>query len=151
MKYIPIPFPMNTFVSRNNKELNKASDYFSKIQSDIDLEKYKLDKYQELFKLSSFQAMHDADLAYHAIYCKCAANAQSKEGLLNCLEQEERFLSLHQNAFSADTYRLHALKAIGEVREHLKSGSLDYLYFWSGINAQLNNPIFTFVEKVTLN
>lgn len=129
MKLIPITFQMNTFTTRNNKELKKASDYFSKINSEIDLEKYKLEKYQELFKLSSFQAMHDADLAYHVIYQKCAANAQSKKSLLDCLEQEEKFLSLHERAFNADTYRMHSLKAINEIREHLKSGSLDYLYF----------------------
>lgn len=129
MKLIPITFPMNTFATRPTKEMKKASDYFSKINAEIDLEKYKLDKYKELFKLSSFQAMHDADLAYHTIYQKCAANARSKQELLNCLEQEEKFLSMHQNAFNADTYRMHSLKAINEIREHLKSGSLDYLYF----------------------
>jgi hypothetical protein len=124
-----ITFSMTTFAPRANKHMKKASDYFFKIHSDIDIEKYKLDKYQELFNLSSFQAMHDADLAYHAIYRKCAENAQSKESLFNCLDQEEKFLSLHENAFNADTYRMHQLKAISEVREYLKSGSLDHLYF----------------------
>src|ERR1700750_1593432 len=97
-----ITFSMTTFVPRANKHMKKASDYFFKIHSDIDIGKYKLDKYQELFNLSSFQAMHDADLAYHTIYHKCAENAQSKESLLSCLDQEEKFLSLHEKAFNAD-------------------------------------------------
>ncbi len=121
--------PMTTSTARPNKDFHKASTYFSKMYAELDLEKYKLAKYQELFKLSSFQAMHDADLAYHNIYRRCAENANSKENLLNCLEQEERFLTQHPNAFNADTYRQHTLKAIIEIREHLKSGALDYLYF----------------------
>ena len=76
---------MTTFVTRMNRDQKKAADYFTKMHVELDLEKYKLDKYQELFKLSSFQAMHDADLAYHQVYCKCAVDAHSKEGVLNCL------------------------------------------------------------------
>jgi hypothetical protein len=120
---------MTTFAAKPTKDLKKASDYFLKMYSGIDLEKYKLDKYQELFKLSSFQAMHDADLAYHSIYHRCADNARSKESLKNCLEQEEKFLTKHPNAFNAETYRMHAFKAINEIKEHLKSGNLDHLYF----------------------
>jgi len=119
---------MTTFTSRPNKDQKKASDYFSKMYDELDLEKYKLAKYEELFKLSSFQAMHDADLAYHNIYRKCAEGAHSKESVLNCLEQEERFLTMHPNAFNADSYRLHALKAINELRQHLLDGSLDHLF-----------------------
>src|SRR5665213_1022616 len=110
---------MTTFVTPMNKDQKKAANYFTKMHSELDLEKYKLDKYQELFKLSSFQAMHDADLAYHHIYSKCAVGAHSKESVLNCLAQEERFLTRHPNAFNADNYRLHTLKAINEIRQHV--------------------------------
>ena len=120
---------MNTFASRTTRDTKKASEYFSKMHSDLDLEKYKLAKYQELFRLSSFQAMHDADLAYHSVYQKCAENAGSKQLLLDCLKQEEKFLFRHPNAFNHDIYRKHALNAIAEVKEHLESGKLDYLYY----------------------
>jgi hypothetical protein len=119
---------MTTFVTRMNRDQKKAADYFTKMHIELDLEKYKLDKYQELFKLSSFQAMHDADLAYHQIYSKCAVDAHSKESILDCLAQEELFLTIHPNAFNADNYRLHALKVISEIRQHVKSGSLDHLF-----------------------
>ena len=119
---------MTTFVTRMTKDQKKATDYFTKMHIELDLEKYKLDKYQELFKLSSFQAMHDADLAYHQIYSKCAVGAHSKEGVLNCLAQEELFLTAHPNAFNPDNYRLHTLKAISEIRLHVTSGSLDHLF-----------------------
>lgn len=120
---------MTTFVTKPDKVLKKAADYFLKMYSELDLEKYKLDKYQELFKLSSFRAMHDADLAYHSIYYKCAGNACSKQNLLNCLDQEERFLTKNPEAYNQDTYRRHALCAIVEIKEHLKNGDLDHLYF----------------------
>ena len=120
---------MNTFATRTIRDMKKASEYFSKMHSDLDLKKYKLAKYQELFRLTSFQAMHDADLAYFSVYQKCSQNADSKQSLLNCLEQEEKFLPKHPNAFNHEIYRKHALNAIIEVREHLESGKLDYLYY----------------------
>ena len=120
---------MTTFTARPPKDLKKASEYFVKMHRDLDIEKYKLAKYQELFKLSSFQAMHDADLAYHNIYHRCSENATSKQALLNCLEQEEKFLPKHPDAFNHEIYRKHALNAISEVRDHLENGQLDYLYF----------------------
>jgi hypothetical protein len=120
---------MSSYTARSNKTISKASDYFLKMYSELDLQKYKLAKYQELFKMSSFRAMHDADLAYYNVYSRCAENAGSKENLLYCLDQEERFLTQHPEAFDAGTYRMHLLKAINEIREHLKNGSLDHLYF----------------------
>ncbi len=120
---------MNTFTDRARKDMRKASDYFLKMHSELDLEKYKLPKYQELFQLSSFQAMHDADLAYHNVYRRCADCASSKQSLLACLDEEEKLMIRHPRAFNGETYRLHALKAIAEIREHLKSGNLDYLHF----------------------
>ncbi|HEY4194977.1 MAG TPA: hypothetical protein VGM63_05550 [Mucilaginibacter sp.] len=119
---------MTTFATRTNKDQKKAANYFVKMNSELDLEKYKLDKYQQLFELSSFQAMHDADLAYHHIYTKCADGAHSKESVLDCLAQEELYLTAHPNAFNADNYRQHSLKAISEIRLHIKSGSLDHLF-----------------------
>ena len=120
---------MNTFATKPNKDLKKATDYFLKMYSDLDLEKYKLDKYQDLFRLSSFQAMHDADLAYHSIYQKCAKYSQSKHILLHCLDEEEKFVTKHPEAFNQDTYRRHSINAINEIRDHLKNGDLDHLYF----------------------
>lgn len=119
---------MTTFATRPNKDLKRASEYFLKLNSELDLEKYKLAKYQELFKMTSFQAMHDADLAYHTIYHKCAESSYSKDGLLDCLAQEERFLTKHPEAFNDDIYRKHALSAIGEIREHLNNGKFDHLF-----------------------
>ena len=119
---------MTTFATRPNKDLRKATQYFLKMNSELDLEKYKLAKYQELFKMTSFQAMHDADLAYHNIYHKCAESSYSKDGLLDCLAQEERFLTKHPEAFNHDNYRKHALSAISEIREHLNTGKLDHLF-----------------------
>jgi hypothetical protein len=78
--------------------------------------------------LGSFQAMHDADLAYDEIYRKCAQNATTKESLFRCLEQEEQLSIKHPESFDDLTYRRHLLKAIAEIRQHLKSGTLDYLY-----------------------
>lgn len=119
---------MTTFAARPNKDIKKASGYFSKMYSDLDLEKYKLAKYQDLFQLSSFQAMHDADLAYHSVYCKCAKNAETKESLLNCLEQEEKFSIKHHDAFNDDNYRHHTIKAIHDIKQQLSNGTLDYLF-----------------------
>ncbi|MDB5135477.1 MAG: hypothetical protein JWP37_2080 [Mucilaginibacter sp.] len=119
---------MATFTSRNARDSKKASDYFSKMHSELDLEKYKLAKYQELFQLSSFQNMHDADLAYFEVYSKCAKNSWTKEDLLNCLEQEERLLIKHPNAFNSDAYKQHVRKAINDIKQQLNGGALDYLY-----------------------
>lgn len=120
---------MTTFTARTTKDLKKASEYFLKMHSELDIEKYKLAKYQELFKLTSFQAMHDADLAYYSIYRKCSEHASSKLALLNCLEQEELFLPKNPDAFNHEIYRKHALNAISEIRDHLENGQLDYLYY----------------------
>ncbi|MGZ3763586.1 MAG: hypothetical protein ACXVB0_21400 [Mucilaginibacter sp.] len=120
---------MSTFAPRPAKDLKKAASYFLKMYNELDLEKYKLAKYQELFKLSSFQNMHDADLAYYTVYNRCAENAQSKESLLNCLAQEEKFSTKHPDAFSAEVYREQMLKAIKEITHQIKTGNLDYLYF----------------------
>lgn len=118
---------MNTFITRP-KDTKKCADYFLKLHSELDLEKYKLHKYKELFKLSSFQNMHDADLAYHKIYRKCAENAYTKESLRHCLEEEERFMEKHPDAFDGDIYKQHALQVIHEIKHQLDSGILDYLY-----------------------
>jgi hypothetical protein len=104
------------------------ADYFLKLHNELDIEKYKLAKYKELFKLSSFQNMHDADLAYHKVYRKCAESARTKESLLNCLQQEERLIISHPQAFNADVYRNNALKAIKDIIQQLNNGTLDYLF-----------------------
>ncbi len=119
---------MATFTLRSNKNRKKASEYFLKMNQSLDLEKYKLAKYEELFKLTSFQAMHDADLAYHSLYTKCAECAETKESLINCLDMEERYGFKHPDAFDATNYRNYTLKAISEIRQHLNAGMLDYLY-----------------------
>ncbi|HTD99223.1 MAG TPA: hypothetical protein VK668_08030 [Mucilaginibacter sp.] len=115
-------------LNTTTKSSKKSSVFFLKLHSELDLEKYKLAKYQELFKLSSFQSMHDADLAYHKIYRKCAENSWTKETLLHCLEEEEKFIIKHPDAFDADTFKQHTLNAIKEIKHQLKSGALDYLY-----------------------
>ena len=120
---------MTSFTTRSNRDLRKASEYFKKMHSELGIEKYKLPKYQELFNLASFQAMHDADLAYYIVYQKCSEHSTSKEDLLNCLEQEGIFLSKHPDAFNQAIFRKHALNAISEVKEHLETGQLDYLYY----------------------
>jgi len=119
---------MSTFITRTNREPQRASGYFSKMHSELDLEKYKLEKYQELIKLTSFQNMHDTDLAYHQIYNTCAQNAATKQALLSCLDQEEKLLTAHPNAFDHDIYRKQALKLIGELKHQLNAGTLDYLF-----------------------
>ena len=119
---------MTTFSTRTNKGMYKGPEHFSKLYNELDIDKYKLDKYKELFMLGSFQAMHDADLAYNEIYHKCAQNARSKESLLRCLEEEEQLSIKHPQSFDDFTYRYHLLKAIAEIREQLRSGALDYLY-----------------------
>ena len=119
---------MTTFLPRPEKALNKASQHFLKLQQDLDIEKYKLEKYKELFTLGSFQAMHDADLAYNEIYIRCSQNAQSKASLLLCLHEEQRFPISHPECFDGNIYRQNILKAITEIRTHILAGDLDYLY-----------------------
>src|SRR3569833_1712197 len=113
---------MTSFTTRSNRDLKKASEYFQRMHSELGIEKYKLAKYQELFNLASFQAMHDADLAYYSVYQKCSEHANSKEDLLNCLVQEEIFLSKHPETKNQTKKQKHALNAISEVREHLETG-----------------------------
>jgi len=120
--------PMTIFTPRPNKTLNRASEYFHKQQQELDIEKYKLDKYKELFMLGSFQAMHDADLAYSDIYLKCSKNAQSKENLLRCLEEEEKLTISNPESFDNLVYRKAIMKAIAEVKMHILAGGLDFLY-----------------------
>jgi hypothetical protein len=119
---------MTLFLPRTHNTLNKASEYFQKLQRELDVEKYKLEKYRELFMLGSFQAMHDADLAYNDIYFKCAQNGHSKENLMWCLEQEEKLSIKHPDCFDNNTYRLNIIKAIAEIKMHILNGELDYLY-----------------------
>jgi hypothetical protein len=119
---------MTTFSIRTTRDLKKASRYFSTMRSELDLEKYKLAKYQELFKLASFQNMHDADLAYYNAYKKCAENAWTKESLLHFLEQEEKLFAIHPDVFNPNVYNMHMLKAISEVKHQLNNGALDHLY-----------------------
>ena len=119
---------MNTFTLRSGKGLHKASQHFLKMFSDLNLDKYKLDRYQELFKLASFRNMHDADLAYHDVYSRCFENADTRENLLHCLDREEKLLLCHRQAFDADIYRLHVHKAINEIRSQLDNGALEHLY-----------------------
>jgi hypothetical protein len=119
---------MATFTSHTALESKKASGYFSKMHNELDLEKYKLAKYQELFQLSSFQNMHDADLAYFEVYSKCAKNSQTREKLIDCLNLEERLTIKHPNAFNSDVYKQHVLKAIYDIKHQLNTGALDYLY-----------------------
>jgi len=119
---------MATFSTRSNKSIHKGPEYFSKLYVELDIDKYKLDKYKELFMLGSFQAMHDADLAYNEIYHKCAQNAWSKESLIRCLDEEQQLAVKHPESFDDFTYRYHLLKAISELKLQLQSGALDHLY-----------------------
>jgi len=119
---------MTIFAPRTSKTLNRASEYFHKLQQELDIEKYKLDKYKDLFMLGSFQAMHDADLAYNDIYVKCSKNAQSKENLLRCLGEEEKLTISNPQSFDNLAYRMNVRKAISEIKMHILAGELDYLY-----------------------
>lgn len=119
---------MTNFITRANKSQTKASQYFLKLYAELDMSKYKLEKYRELFRLASFQEMHDADLAYFDIYQKCSQNASTKESVLLCLAQEEVLSLKNPHSFDDHTYRKHVLKAISEIRDHIKKGDLDYLY-----------------------
>lgn len=119
---------MTLFAPRTYNTLNKASKYFLKLQQELDIGKYKREKYGDLFMLGSFQAMHDADVAYNDIYFKCSQNAQSKESLLWCLEQEGKLSIRHPDCFDNNTYRQNIVKAIAEVKMHILNGDLDYLY-----------------------
>ncbi|MFB9842939.1 hypothetical protein [Mucilaginibacter ginsenosidivorans] len=119
---------MATFIPRTNRHSMKASEYFIKLSAELDLEKYKLQKYKELFMLASFQLMHDADLAYYDIYTKCSKNASSKDSLLSCLEQEEQLSYKNPDCFDNNTYRQSLLKVASEIKHQLVSGSLDFLF-----------------------
>lgn len=119
---------MTTFHIKPGKSINKAAEYFQKLSKELDIGKYKLDKYQDLFMLSSFQEMHDADLAYDYIYHKCAEHSASKEALLHCLELEERLPGSNRDCLNEAIYRQHILKAIREIRNQLAGGHLDFLY-----------------------
>jgi hypothetical protein len=111
-----------------SKNPEKAAEYFSKLRSGYDMGKYKMVRYSELFHLSSFQSMHDADLAYHEIYSRCETNARSKETLLTCLDQEETLSVKHPDSFDNIHYRQNVLRAIAELRQQINSGSLDHLF-----------------------
>jgi hypothetical protein len=119
---------MTIFAPKPNKALNKAPEYFLKLLQEIDIEKYKLDKYKELFMLGSFQAMYDTDLAYNCIYQKCVQNAQSKSSLLLCLHEEEKLPVGNPECFDNNIYRQGIIKAIAEVKTHILAGELDYLF-----------------------
>ena len=119
---------MTLFIPRTHITLNKASEYFLKLQQELDFGKYKREKYGDLFMMGSFQAMHDADLAYNDIYLKCAQNARSKESLLWCLEQEEKLSIKHPDCFDNNTYRLNVVKAIAEIKLYIERGDFDHLY-----------------------
>ncbi|HWD89843.1 MAG TPA: hypothetical protein VG367_17045 [Mucilaginibacter sp.] len=119
---------MTIFAPKPNKALNKASEYFLKLLQELDIEKYKLPKYKELFMLGSFQAMFDTDLAYHTIYQKCLQNAQSKSNLLLCLYEEEKLPVSNPECFDSNIYRQGVIKAIANVKMHVLSGDLDYLF-----------------------
>ena len=120
--------PMTTFIPRTNRHSMKASEYFIKLSAELDMEKYKLQKYNELFMLSSCQVMHDSDLAYNDIYIKCSQNASSKDSLLSCLDQEEQLSYKHPDCFDNNTYRQNLLKVSSEIKHQLASGSLDFLF-----------------------
>ncbi|MBS1532356.1 MAG: hypothetical protein JSU01_18790 [Bacteroidetes bacterium] len=119
---------MTIFAPKANKTLTKAADHFTKLMQELDIEKYNLEKYKELFMLGSFQAMFDADLAYHVIYQKCAQNAQSKSSLLLCLHEEEKLPVSNAGCFDSNIYRQNIIKAIDELKLHILSGELDYLF-----------------------
>ncbi len=119
---------MAVFMPRTNKDSVKAPEFFTKLADELDMDKYNLQKYKELFMLSSFQAMYDTDLAYNDIYLKCARNAQSKGTLLNCLNQEEKLTFKHPDCFDNFIFRQNMLKAVGDIKRQLLAGSLDYLF-----------------------
>jgi hypothetical protein len=119
---------MAVFMPRTNKNSSKASEYFIKLYTELDMDKYNFQKYKDLFMLSSFQAMHDTDLAYYDIYFKCAQNAHSKDGVLGCLANEEQFTFKHPDCFDNAMYRRKMIEAIAVIRRQVTSGSLDYLF-----------------------
>jgi hypothetical protein len=119
---------MNTFITRTSKESKRAAEYFLKMHNELDLEKYKLDKYSELIELASFQNLHDADLAYQNVYATCAKYANTRQGLLNCLEEQINLLTKHPAAFSHDAYKQETFKLITEIKKQLNTGALDYLF-----------------------
>ena len=119
---------MAVFMPRTDKPSLKAFEYFTKLANELDMDKYNLQKYKELFMLQSFQAMFDTDLAYHHLYTKCSQNAYSKETLLNCLNMEEKTTTKHDECFDNLTFRQNLLAAIADIRRRLTAGSLDYLF-----------------------
>lgn len=119
---------MAVFMPRTDKQSLKALEYFTKLTSELDMDKYNLQKYKELFMLHSFQAMYDTDLAYYHLYTKCSQNAYSKETLLNCLNIEEKITTRHPDCFDNLIFRKNLLAAIADVKRRLSSGTLDYLF-----------------------
>jgi len=111
-----------------SKNLKKSAQYFTKLYTELNLDKYKLQKDKKLFELISFQNMHDADLAYHDVYVKCAASAWSKQSLLRCLEQELTLAIKNPAAFNADIYKQHFTIAVIEVIRQLQKGLVDHLF-----------------------
>jgi len=119
---------MAVFMPKTEKRSVKAFEYFTRLANELDLDKYNLPKYKELFMLSSFQAMYDADLAFHHVYIKCSQNAYSKETLLSCLAAEEVSFFKHPDCFDNFTFRQNLLHKISDIRHQLISGSLQYLF-----------------------
>jgi len=111
-----------------SKILKKSVQHFTKLYTELNLDKYKLDKHKKLFELISFQNMHDADLAYYDVYVKCAASAWSKQSLIHCLEQELTSVIKNPAAFNADIYKQHFTIAVNEVMQQLQKGSVDHLF-----------------------
>ena len=119
---------MSVFIPRSNKNTSRAAEYFLKLSTELDMDKYNLPKYKELFLLASFQAMHDTDLAYYVTYQKCAVNAQSKDQLLNCIAQEQMLNFKHPKCFDEQNFRGYLLKALAEIKKQIEEGALDYLF-----------------------
>lgn len=110
------------------KDPQKASRHFTRLCTELNIEKYQSSGYNKLFELVSFQNMHDADLAYHYIYRKCAENAWSKQSILDCLEQERKIVLKDPAAFNADKYAQTIGRAAKEIQEQLLKGDLDFLF-----------------------
>lgn len=106
---------MNTFVPDSDKVLKNATQVFSMICREIDLEKYSDKEYCNLLDESIMAAMYDSGLAYYNVYAKCADNSSSKGQLLNYLNIEERLVPSHPSSSNDSAYRLNTIKAIGEI------------------------------------
>ena len=120
--------PMAIVASQNNKHFNKASQYFQHRCAELKLDKYKLTKYKKLFELASFQNMHDADLAYHYVYTKCADNAWSKPNLSTCLEQLVLLTAKNACVFNGEVYNQYINHAAKEIQQQIHLGELDHLF-----------------------